>query len=312
MDDHHPKRKPQKIVALLAIFLIILAFASTTSAQGTYYFEIGANGDDGSKGNVGVRVEIRTHSYFGHVYVAANGENRTTDSFVIGEPFSDGSVIYFGYYLYDEHAQWSWQRLSSSGLVEEEGVGVVDSVEPNSTWHSYSIVYDSLTTFAQRTWDFILDSSQVGLTQQTIDESKASTGSVLVFGEKITNNILNNIVLGPVEFRNLAYLNSGGWHDIASLRARVNCLNKPNTKCDVEFPYGVSELGANHIIVGMGMPNHTDGDLLWTTTPTDYLKPYLTPIGVIALIILVAYFAIRRVPIINPNWKPKIGEFGKT
>lgn len=194
-------------IGLFAIFFF-LSFATTISAQDRYYFAIGAIGDDGSNGNLGAQVEIRTHSYFGNVYIADDGVDRAADAFVLGEHFDDGSVIYFGYDLYAEHAQWFWQRLSSGGVVEDEGIGFVDSVEPNGTWHSYSVVCQSQCAFAQRSWDFYLDGHPVGSTQQTMDESRSLTGSINVFALKWTDNF-RNMTLGPVEFRNLAYLKPG-------------------------------------------------------------------------------------------------------
>jgi hypothetical protein len=304
MVNAYTKRKQQTIITLFIVSIVILSSALATSAQGIYYLEIGADGDSGSQNNIGVRAEIRTHVYNGSLYEDASGEEHVGDVFVVAEPFSDGSIMYFGYYLYSGHAQWSWQRLGSDGRVEDGGVGSVGAVEPNGTWHTYSIVRESQMALAQGTWNFVLDNNYVGFTQQTIDERKATTGPVFVMAEKVTVDT-TEFVLGPVEFRNLAYLKSDGWHPVASLRVRAYCSNKPAGRCNIDYPYGVSELGANHIIAGSGMPRHANGELLWASNPFDYLVPYLVPIGLAVLVIILAYFSIRKIPIYLPrNRKP--------
>jgi hypothetical protein len=294
MDNPNPKRKPRKIIAPFTIMLVLLLLAfvtTTTTAQGTYNSEVGATGDDGSKGNIGIRAEILTRSS----NLISGNEYHIVDA------FDNGSYIGFGYTNLYGAPTWEWGFLPADIMKFDSQTGAGGSAGLNNTWHSYSIEY-----VPKRGWVFSFDGVQVGVSRINMTQ----TGGIAYF------SVLNEPsfngewpALGSIEFRNLAYLKPDGWHEVNSLKALVVCViesyNVPNSSCDV--PYGVLELGPNHIVVGSGLPHHADGDLLWTTNPTDYLKPYLTPIGLVVLIILVAYFAIRRIPIVNLSWRPKVG-----
>lgn len=276
----------------IVLVLLLLAFVTRTTAQGIYYSEVGATGDDGSKGNIGIRAEILTRS----------SNLISSTEYHIAEAFDNGSYIEFGYTNLYEAPTWEWGVLPVNDWLKfDYQTGAGGSAGLNNTWHSYSIEYVS-----KYGWVFSFDGVQVGVSRINITQT-GGTGYFSVLNEPSLNGEWPT--LGSVEFRNLAYLKPDGWHEVNSLKAKVFCVieiyNEPNTSCDV--PYGVLELGPNHIAVGSGLPHHVDGDILWTTNPTDYLNPYLTPIGLVVLVILVAYFAIRRVPIVNPNWRPKIG-----
>jgi hypothetical protein len=295
------------------VIALILSSASTVSAPSPYYFTLGARGDDGSNGSIGLRVEIRTHVYYGSLY-EANGENLSGDSFVIQEHFSDGSAIIFGYYIYTKQAQWFWQILRSKLNVQDQDTGPTNSVEPNGTWHTYSILYNSRQNLGlQKAWDFYFDGEQESSTWQTVNESKAFVDSVFLLGEKIVPANMETSVLGPVEFRNFAYLQSDGWHNVSSLSASVTCWNGSSNECHVPNSYGITEQGANHLILGTGMTKHADGDLLWTANPRvvtanpfDYVMPYLLLIAAVALIVVSLLFGIRRLPIFKTDWKGAI------
>lgn len=68
--------------------------------------------------------------------------------------------------------------------------------------------------------------------------------------------------LGPVEFRNLAYLKEDGWHYGTSLYAYVG--RAVNTNCNISNPYGVMSEGAGVVMTGSGIRQPNDLDLLWT------------------------------------------------
>jgi hypothetical protein len=69
--------------------------------------------------------------------------------------------------------------------------------------------------------------------------------------------------LGPVEFRNLSYLEEDGWHRVDSLVSLKGC--GMNTSCNIENPYGVTAKGPNDIIAGSGIGVRRNGELLWTS-----------------------------------------------
>jgi hypothetical protein len=69
--------------------------------------------------------------------------------------------------------------------------------------------------------------------------------------------------LGPVKFRNVAYLKQDGWHQVTALYAIVDCCENPNC---IPIPYGVAAVGPNHIIAGTSISKPKGGDLLWDST----------------------------------------------
>lgn len=298
-------------MALIGLVCILLVMVPNVVGQPQYYFEVGAVGDSGSTGNIGVQGEIRTH-----IFKMALGDQ---DQFYIREIFDGGSSIVFGYTIgmssafapevgqttaYD--ARWFWgAKVFSMIPVGDYGwVGKEGSAGLNGTWHRYSIVHDSTS----HKWVFDFDGVQVdyayyaGVVPINITET---TESVYFAAERISWTQRDSI-LGPVEFLNLSYLKEDGWHSVNSLRARVVCLvnNDPKTPCNFDSPYGMLEVGANHVLAGSGLPKPASGDILWTMNPMDYLTPYLTPIAIIALMIVFVYSVIRRKVLIIPASKP--------
>jgi len=289
-------------VKIIAVAIVLFMMISVEAANGseTSYFVIGAYGDDGSKGNTGVRVEIRTRAYVSS-FELENGRNRTSDSFFLEESFSDGSKIDFGFTPFLGEPNWYWIRSDSNGQVEDGRGGPIGSAGLNGTWHSYSIELIPTGQRAIRYWNLVFDGTIIAMTEQTQSESKAETSVVLFEAVKATFSE-TNLSLGPVEFRSLSYLSSDGWHGVTSLRVVTSC--SVDSQCTADFPFGITELGPNHVIVGSGVPKHQNGEILWTLNPIDYVSPYFSLIALIALVIIFAYFSVRRRFIIFPSQKP--------
>ena len=237
----------------------------------TYSLQVGALGDAGSIGNIGVRAEIRTHIY--HV------NPPDTDAFWVGNHLENGAFIQFGYVLnsagtYCDNGEvelgipftcsgvshtvngseplWSWTYLPN---VARNGYyyGTASLTGENGTWHLYGIMPNS-----RGGWSFLLDGQQVA---NANFPSTSSSDKVSLVAEKITSSTTLG-PLGPVEFRNLGYLKQDGWHLVTGLIAIVNC--GLNASC-IPFTYGVSSLGANHIITGTSVSQPKDGELLWSS-----------------------------------------------
>ena len=215
---------------------------------------------------MGVRVDIRTN-----IYPVQRPD--LSDSFWVGTTLDNGGFIQFGYQIEPGDFCYRGQVLSgvntcvvgSSGLVgsadarwfwqywpDAHGTDYYYGKEPstligsNGEWHSYAIVPDS-----SRGWDFRLDG-------KTVDSMQADwayfSSSPYLLAEKITySNQPGN--LGPVEFRNLQYLqeaNKGApqWKNNAVLSPMQGCGS--HTQCLSESSYGASILDSNILIVGSG------------------------------------------------------------
>jgi len=260
------------ICVLLAI-LVLLTSAATGSAQTQYSPQVGAWGDDASRNNSGVRVEIRTHIYQAH--------QSDFDYFWVGNNLNNGAFIQFGYgyepgyfclkgvlkedwftcqggsdHIGSSDARWQWQYWPDAYRHEfYYEIGPAGSVGMDGTWHVYSIMPN-----VRNGWTFVLDGQPVGSVpfQWTLSKERA-----FVVAEKVTSSEpFGN--LGPVEFRDLAYLKNGGWHTVDSLFFLKGCA--VNTNCSIGIPYGVALQGANHIVAGSEIQTQGTNGLLWTSS----------------------------------------------
>ena len=257
---------------LTMAFLIVSSSTAVTEAQASnYVLQVGAWGDDASKGNMGVRSDIRTHIY--------DAKSPDFDYFWVGDNLEGGSFIQFGYGYEPGYrclkgesyqgklncsgrsdsigisdARWQWQywpKASVNDFYYE--IGPSNSVGENGTWHTYSILPNSANG-----WGFVLDGLQVANVPFQWQRSK---DSAYVIAEKVTDSSAFGS-LGPVEFRNLAYLNEDGWHSVDTLYVGKGCSIY---ECKIDNPYGISLEGPNYIAAGSGLENRKDGEFLWTS-----------------------------------------------
>jgi len=239
--------------------------------QGPYALEIGEFGDASSIGSMGFRVEIRTHIY------QVNAPNES-DDFVVGANLADGASIEFGYQLLspgiycnsgdqsasqscvgsttfnESQPNWYWEYdFSSRGYYY--GSSGLSALDVNASWHTYAILPNPTGG-----WAFEFDGQKVATAQFPLS---TAADRVYAYAGKISASSTPGS-LGPVEFRNLAYLKQDGWHSVEFLYALVACA--AGTTCPAN-PYGVSLLGINHIIAGSSLPQMSDGQLLSMNMP---------------------------------------------
>ena len=256
---------------LLASLTLVLTETAHAHVQ-KYSLQAGAWGDDSSRGNKGVRAEIRIR-----IYGANSGD---FDYFWVGDNLADGSFIQFGYsyepgyYCLRGHsvkdantclgksenidksdARWQWQYWPDASVDDfYYGMGPANSAGDNGTWRTFSIIPDSANG-----WSFALDGDHVdGISFQPVK----SKDPAYVVAEKTTDSpVLGD--LGPVEFRNLAYLQEDGWHPVDSLIVLRGC--GALSDCSIQNPYGVVLLAPNEIVAGSSIQLLADGELLWTS-----------------------------------------------
>lgn len=242
----------------------------TATGPPTYNLQVGANVDVGLFGSMGVRAEIRLHIY--HV------SPLESDAFWVGAILNGGAFIQFGYELntagsYCSSGEvdpgtsfscsigvqfangseplWFWEYFpENSSSHFYFGQGSLGSSGVNGSWHLYSIIPNS-----QSEWGFLLDGHQVSGASFPTTISR----SIFVVAEKITGSTQPG-PLGPVEFRNLAYLKPDGWHFVSALYAIVGC--GANSDC-IPISYGVCLEGANHFIAGTSIIQPLRGQTLW-------------------------------------------------
>jgi hypothetical protein len=286
--------------------LLILTLIPVTNAQVEFNLQVGATADDGSLGNIGIRADIRTNSY-------NVSKPDLADAFWVGNNLENGSFIQFGYILQPgsyclagkvqgEHvdcrtkyqqigesdARWFWEYWpNASNPIFYFGTGGNNSAGTQGSWHNYEI-----EPSPQNGWTFILDSRQVANFSAHYAPSKDPAYMV---AEKVTLSIAPGN-LGPVEFRNLAYLKQDGWHNSTALYALVGCGVNP--VC-ITNPYGVSLESADQIIAGSGLSQPQDRDLLWSISQQEQTSsPNYTMNGIYGAGVLLFLIAVLVVVVV--------------
>jgi hypothetical protein len=235
-------------------------------------YQVGAWGDDASRGNLGVAVEIQTHAYDSYPGVF--------DYFWVGNNLADASFVQFGYGIEPGYyclngasiggkftclssseqilvsdARWQWQYWPNrEGHDFYYQIGPAGSAGANSTWHDYKILASSGNSL---TFEFD------GTIVMTLNvNAQVSSDPAFIVAEKVvtSSSLVGN--LGPVEFANLSYLVVNGWRSADSLVSFGNCNQSP--VCG-ENLYGISSTSQNLTIAGSGVKRPASGSLLWTS-----------------------------------------------
>jgi hypothetical protein len=235
--------------------------------------QVGAWGDLNSVGNTGVQVEIQSNAY--------SLADQAEVAFWVGDVLRDGSFVQLGYvilspgyYCLTAHitssgtsclgagdnfgsadARWFWAYFPNARVLDDwyYGFGPQNSVGTNGTWHLYSIS-PSITG----DWNFMVDG--VMIYQSSFVAAVSSSPAHLV-AEKASGPYLSQ--LGPVEFRDLAYLgNDTLWHSTSSLSPITGCSDGSDVGCDAGF-YGVEAAGANDILAGSNLSAPATRQPLW-------------------------------------------------
>jgi hypothetical protein len=287
-----------QVTSPAARFLQPLLSVNDSETMG-HHFQVGAWGNVDSVGNDGVQVEIQTNSY----NVSILGE----DAFWVGDVLNNGAFVQLGYLIlspgyyclaahltsngtvcsgiYDtvgfSDARWFWAYFPNVRVVNDwyYGFGPASSAGSNSSWHLYSILPSALGD-----WSFQMDSVTV---YSTNFPAATSSSPAHVVAEKASGPSLAQ--LGPVKFRNLAYLaNDTLWHGTSSLSPIDGCGYGDSLPCNVAIPYGVESVGANDIVAGSNVASPLGSQPIWQrqspcsmyTTLTDVNAAGTAPLNV--------------------------------
>ena len=287
---HSPGSFPRSSLILdpSARFLPVLQSVNDSQSSG-YSVQVGAWGSGDSEGNEGVQVEIQTNSY--------NASSQTDDAFWVGDILTNGGFVQFGYlistpgyYCLTAHitangtycsgtgdsigfadARWFWAYFPNAQVLNDwyYGFGPQNSAGSNSTWHLYSILPN-----AAGDWSFAID----GVPVYTSSFPWAtSTSPAHLVAEQASGPYASP--LGPVEFRNLAYLgNDTLWHGVSALTSIDGCGVENRGDCD-SAAYGVDSVGSNDILVGSNLAAHQSGQMVWQRQSSCYLSTTLISTG---------------------------------
>lgn len=267
-------------IILLSWLMLTVIMISSVQVYAWNTLQVGVSADQASQGSSGVSVAIRTN-----VYHARESE---LDYFWVGTDLTNGGFVQFGYSLepgsyclkgeaisgnpicqtsWDtigpSDARWQWQYWPNKYWIDYFwGIGPANSAGSNGTWHTYSIVANANGTG----WSFQLNGKEV---DHILYSPTHSSNPVRFVAEKGISSEQYSEKLGPVEFRNLAYLKGDGWHLASALTSIVVCV----PQCNIPNPFGVAVDGpGGYMIAGSGIKQPVNGELLWNGQPINYSR----------------------------------------
>jgi hypothetical protein len=261
------------LVVATLIAIVVLNSPRISASESQLSVQVGARGDDASAGNLGVRAKIQTHLY--------SADPGVLDYFWVGTILSDGAFVQFGYALEPgqfclkgaflngefkcdgasvllsaSDGRWQWQYWPDAhGNDFYYEIGPAVSAGLNGTWHEYSVVPSSNQTIR-----FAVDQEQVAYANFRLESSKEP---LMAVAEKVAHSSQLGS-LGPVEFRDLEYLQEDGWHPVDSIVSLSSCGF--DVSCNYANSYGVTLVQPNQIVAGSGGEIHASEQLLWTSS----------------------------------------------
>jgi hypothetical protein len=273
------------IVLLLALIITPLAFAKAndgpqafpnlsfkddastnhaTSVQpGVYWFQVGAWAANGL--NYGDRFGIPVTGASVEIQVRypqrASGSSGAV-SYWVGINLPGDAFIQVGYLIdSDNFPKWFWEFFTPKSALEGAGRfhGELGSaIGPNNSWFKFSI------TSSGTVWKTFVGDTQVG----SIDLHVANSGTNGPYATAEAAQVRNaNTVLGPVEFRNLAYRDTSGQWVYAGAAVSLCCYGVGSDTYSGRYPYGVRSLPGdnNHWSAGSNLTSaiQQGGTYLW-------------------------------------------------
>ena len=242
--------------SVMALFIIVLLIATRpVSATPPYWFQVGVKADIGSVNVTGASVQIMTHG--------PQPNPQVDTSFWVGLYLSNNAFIQVGYVMWAStggYPQRFWEYFppgtASQGGGAFHGDFDGDEVGPNGTWYTYSLQSSGNVWYAYV--NGVLDGS--------VDLGTANSGGNAPRAiAEVEDAYTTNLILGPAEFRNLAYRDTNNlWHNVSAATGSIGYgVGSGTLPLNEKIPYGLQVLGVNDWLAGSGLPQTWNGQLLW-------------------------------------------------
>jgi hypothetical protein len=238
---------------------------ASSVTTGLYWFQVGAwaasdkgYGDEFGQPVTGASVEIRTLE-------EKSSKIDTDRSYWVGIDLPNDAFIQVGYVSSPQyssgHPSWFWEYFLP-GTADEGTGGFLGGYGPvtgaNGTWVKFSL------TSSGTVWHAFVNDREAG----KVDLNVADSGLAGPYASaEVAQTHWTDIVLGPVEFRNLEYRDkSNEWHK-ATAAVSLCCYSAGSDAApdSVTYPYGVSGIPGenNHWLAGTGLTYRIEGRYLW-------------------------------------------------
>ena len=165
-----------------------------------------------------------------------------------------------------------------------------DLVGPNGTWYTYSLQSNG------NVWSTYVDGVLFGSVNLGVSNSGGNTPSAHA---EVPGTLTTQIILGPVEFRDLAYRDTNNvWYNVSSATAYIGYGVGSDTVPSDAFPYGIQLVGVNDWLAGTGpafVSQAGNGQLLWVGSRVIPEFP-ITQLPVLILCLTLVSILVRKKP----------------
>ena len=239
-------------------------FQTAFALGGSYWFQSGATGDNGSYSADGANITIRT--VYDHVRNDAH-------SYWIGTLLVTGGFVQVGYLNglsttgQPYCCAWFFETFNTPNCNCPPMIGPEGSAGPIGSWHTYSMVHAS-----NGIWNFYMDGNLLGSSPPPSDKNYLGGGATNSGDHapagiaEVAQTSDNKDVIGPAEFTSLEIRKAGQWNPMLSGLSHVDYGY--GSLRDLPNPYGVWEVEGhdNDFLVGSNIRLPTSGTTLWPTS----------------------------------------------
>jgi len=246
--------------SLLALLIILLLILTRPVVAGPpYWFQVGVKPDVGSVNVTGASVQIMTHG--------PEPNPNVNTSFWVGLYLSNNAFIQVGYVMWAStggYPQRFWEYFPSGTFGQGGGTfqGDFEGDEvTNGTWYTYSIQSSGSV------WSTYVNGALEGSVDLGASNSGGNTPRAIA---EVEDAYTTTVILGPTEFRNLAYRDTSNvWHNVSAAVASVGYgVGSGALPSNEKIPYGLRVLGVNDWLAGTALPQSGNGQLLWDNGKT--------------------------------------------
>jgi hypothetical protein len=241
---------------LIVLFIVVVLIATRpVSAAPPYWFQVGVRADIGSVNVTGASVEIMTHG--------PQRNPQVNTSFWVGLRLPNNAFIQVGYVMWAStggYPQRFWEYFPPNTASQPDGPFQGDfegdEVGPNGTWYTYSFQSNG------NVWSAYVN----GVLEGSVDLGIANSGGNTPYAlAEVEDAYTTNIILGPAEFRNLAYRDTNYvWHNVSTASGYIGYgVGSGKLPSRENIPYGLRVLGVNDWLAGSGLPQTESGQLVW-------------------------------------------------
>ncbi|MGP8126857.1 MAG: hypothetical protein ACLP9D_03520 [Candidatus Bathyarchaeia archaeon] len=236
------------VLLLLSFTVTFALIPQTLASPGLYWFQVGAGE---SVSDTGAAVDI-------HVVQQTPPADGSTLAFWVGVDIPNDAFIQVGYIVCcgQSEPQGFWEYFPAGTAREGASTQFLGGKTPLPEYESW--VHFSLQSNGN-TWTAYINNTPIGSAKLGMNYGIDAHAVAEDAGTNSASNMIK-----PVEFRNLQYRDSSGWHAVSPGDA-ISDFGVGSAVYGGQFPYGIqTTVGINNDwMAGSGLPTVQHDQILW-------------------------------------------------